>query len=68
MGYTCITVKDLQKKLGVGRNKAYEIIKMPGCPSVDFKGSIRIVEELFDEWVSTMFPKPAPAPKLIRRR
>lgn len=31
MGYTYITVKDLQKKLGVGRNKAYEIIKMPGA-------------------------------------
>ncbi len=47
-----LSVKDLQKSLGIGRNSAYELVNRADFPAIRIGKSIRIPAKDFDEWLS----------------
>jgi len=47
-----LTVKDLQHIFRCGRDKAYEIIKIPGFPVMHMFGTYLIHEGELQKWIS----------------
>ena len=47
-----LTAKDLGKRLKIGRDKAYSLIKSAGFPSVKIGGRYIVTEKALDEWLS----------------
>ena len=45
-----LTVKDIQKILGISRSKAYELIRQAPFPIIKLSKSIRIPSETFLNW------------------
>lgn len=45
------TVEEIQNILGIGRNSAYELVKLKSFRSVRIGGNIRISKKSFDEWL-----------------
>lgn len=48
---TYLTSKDIQKHLGIGRTKTYELINSNGFPKVKILGSIRIPKKDYVKWL-----------------
>ena len=48
------TVPELAKALGIGKNKAYELIKTEGFPVIYIGASIRIPIEALNKWLNDM--------------
>lgn len=46
-----LTVAEMAKYLGIGRNKAYEIVKYGSIPSLKIGKQIRIVKAALDIWL-----------------
>lgn len=48
------TVPEMAKALGIGKNKAYELIKTEGFPVIYIGASIRIPIEALNNWLNDM--------------
>lgn len=46
-----LTVKDVEKALGIGRNKAYTIFKRADFPAIEIDGQLRVCKDDFLEWL-----------------
>jgi hypothetical protein len=47
------TVKDIQDKLNISKNVAYELIKQDLFPVIKIKSIFRIPKKNFDNWLNT---------------
>ena len=47
-----LTVEEMSKILRVGKVKAYQIVKMPGFPSVKIGRSVRIPTKALFNWIN----------------
>lgn len=48
---TALSIKELQRELGLGKNKAYELTKMPGFPSIKIGKKIIIPRASLERWL-----------------
>ena len=46
-----LTVKDIQEMLGISRNTAYKLIRLPGCPKIKIGNSYRIPKDKFEVYI-----------------
>lgn len=51
--YRILKVDDLMEKLGIGRDKAYALMKSPGFPSTRLGGMYFITEKSFCSWLDS---------------
>lgn len=54
-----LSVKDLQRTMGIGRNAAYELVNRADFPAVRIGKTIRIPAKDFEEWLSESARKAA---------
>ena len=59
-----MTVKDVQKALHIGKDKAYALFKMPSFPSFQFDGRYLIRTKDFDVWMARIQKLPGKNYKL----
>jgi excisionase family DNA binding protein len=50
-------VTDIMKKMGVGRDRAYEIIKRGEFPSIKVGRRFLVHEQVFESWLKGENPK-----------
>ena len=43
--------KDLQKKMGIGRDKSYALMKAHGFPSTKIGGTFIVTEKALERWL-----------------
>lgn len=48
---TYLTTKDIQKHLGIGRTKTYELVNSSDFPKIRILGSIRIPKKEYIKWL-----------------
>lgn len=48
---TYLTIKDIQKHLGICRTKTYELVNSNGFPKIKILGSIRIPKKDYEKWL-----------------
>lgn len=46
-----MSVKDIQKKLNIGRDKAYALMHSSGFPSTKLGGQYIVTEEALEKWL-----------------
>ena len=46
------TVADIQKKLDISKNIAYDLVKQNVFPVIKIKSTFRIPKKSFDEWLN----------------
>mgnify|MGYP003295300745 CR=1 FL=1 len=46
-----LTIKDVQKILRIGRDKAYRLVSTKGFPKITLGGTVRIPKAEFEKWV-----------------
>ena len=46
-----LTSRDIQKQLGVSRNTAYKLIRLPGFPKIKIGNSYRIPKDKFEVYI-----------------
>lgn len=46
-----LSVKDVQEYLGIGKNKAYDLLSTPGCPTIKIHGRYCVFEDSFIKWL-----------------
>ena len=46
-----LTIKDVQKNLGIGKNRAYELGKLKGFPKIKIGHRYYIPEAAYNEWI-----------------
>lgn len=52
MTNTLLTVQDVAKLLGIGKNAAYELVKQPEFPTIKIGSRIKTTEDLLNEWLT----------------
>lgn len=55
-----ITITEFGKMLNIGRSTAYEIVKQPGFPKVQFGRVIRIPRDQLMEWLQKQSQNTSP--------
>ena len=48
---TALSVEEMRKELGLGKNKAYEMVKMKGFPAIKIGKKIIIPRESLNRWL-----------------
>lgn len=46
-----LSTRDLQKKLRIGRDKAYALMHAPAFPSIKLGGRYYVVDKEVDDWL-----------------
>lgn len=46
------TIKDIQDYLGIGKNNAYKLIKLPNFPVIKIGKKYIIPKDAFEEWIN----------------
>lgn len=46
-----LTVRDLQKKLNIGRDKAYALVHASGFPATKIGGRYYVLDDEVDKWL-----------------
>ncbi len=46
-----LTVKDIQKKLKIGRDRAYALMRSTAFPSIKIGARYYVTEEALDDWL-----------------
>lgn len=46
-----LTCKDIQEQLGISRNTAYKLIRLPGFPKIKVGHSYRIPKDKFEAYI-----------------
>lgn len=45
-------IKDIQEYLGIGKNNAYKLIKLPNFPVIKIGKKYIVPKDAFEEWLS----------------
>lgn len=51
------TIKDIQDYLGIGKNTAYKLLKLPNFPVIKIGKKYIIPKDSFEEWISKSLNK-----------
>ena len=52
-----LTIKDVQNRLGICKNNAYKLIKLPNFPTIKIGRKYLIPEDEFNVWVKNSINK-----------
>lgn len=48
---TLLTIKNISEELHIGKNKAYNLLKVEGFPYIKIGNQYLIPQEEFDKWI-----------------
>ena len=52
-----LTIKDVQNRLGICKNNAYKLIKLPNFPTIKIGRKYLIPQEEFENWIQKSLHK-----------
>ena len=52
-----LTIKDVQNRLGICKNNAYKLIKLPNFPTIKIGRKYLIPEDEFETWIKNSINK-----------